>query len=1391
MASTWSALKIELLETGQNSGTWGTLTNVNLGDAVLGEAITGSATVDFPTDADVTVTLTDSATSQSARNLRLNITESSTGIGSIRSLILGSGCQIEKFYLINNTGTGAKTVKNTTGTGISVPAGKATLVYNNGTNVVDAASYFTSLTLGSALPVASGGTGVTTSTGTTNVVLSNSPTLVTPALGTPSALVGTNITGTATAFTASNVTTNANLTGAVTSVGNAASLGSFTSLQLLTALTDETGTGAAVFATSPTLVTPALGTPSALVGTNITGTATAFTASNVTTNANLTGGVTSVGNAATVVTNANLTGGVTSVGNAATVVTNANLTGDITSVGNATTLTNAPVIAKVLTGYVSGAGTVAATDSILQAIQKLDGNNATSPNLTGAITSVGNATSLGSFTSAQLAGALTDETGTGVAVFATSPTLVTPALGTPSSGTVTNLTGTASININGTVGATTATTGAFTSVTASTTLGVTGVSTFAAGTAALPSLTTTGDTNTGIFFPAADTLGFTTGGSERYRIASDGKQTTTGYVQVDNSTANAAFTITNTGAGNSFVVEDSANPDVTPFLVDASGNVVQGYTTAVNNWNGAPDFIASHSSGSNAKPSVGLFNWSSNTARTGSFNLYKSVSNSLGTQGIVGNLQQLGRITFSGDDGVTFIRGAEIDAYVDGTPGLNDMPGGLRFSTTADGASTPTERVRIDAAGNVGIGGTASADSLLGLLGTYKSSAAVTRVVRANGTIPSATTGTARTFSSEVSTEAAAFTLSNLQHVYANQSTIGAGSAVTNQFGFLAESTLTGAANNYGVYSNIAAAANRFNFYAQGTAANLFTGVSQFAAGTAALPGITQISDLNTGIYFPAADTLGFTTGGAERVRIDSTGQVGIGGTPVAGQTLSLTKSVTGGTTANVLFNSATIASDVTSVSRGYFSSFATVAAAFTLATLEHFRANQSTIGAGSAVTQQFGFNVDSTLTGATSNYGYYSSIASGTNRFNFYASGTAANFFAGNVGIGAALTNVSLYNTRNISGNTQSYGNYTQATIQSDVTSSAIGHRIDLSTVAAAFTLPNLYNFYAGQGTIGAASAVTNQYGFIAESTLTGATNNYGFFSNIAAAANRFNFYAAGTADNFFNGSVGIGAAASAFSKTLIGGTLPTSSLVSQAVRITATIPSGSTTSATIFESIPITEAAAFTLSNLLHFSVNPQTFGAGSTVTNQQGFTAATTLTGATNNYGFYSNIASGTNRFNFYANGTAPNYFAGSVGIGSAPASGYTLDVYGTAAILGNGFSNGTLTVGAFNGVSSVLELKAGSNIIFTTFNGSFGERFRISTAGSSILGIGTAIPAGGTAGFGYCATSTANFGVFFGSGAPTLSAAKGSLYLRSDGSTTTDRMYVNTNGSTTWTNVVTSA
>ena len=164
MASTYSTLKVELIGTGEQTGTWGTTTNDNLSVA-LGEAITGSADVAF-SSADVTVTLTDTNGAQTARNLRLNLTGTS---GGARQLILGSGCQIEKLYLINNGLADAVTVKNTSGTGIAVPAGASMFVYNNGTNVVEALK---------AIPVAAGGTGLATLTAN-NVLIGNGTSNVT------------------------------------------------------------------------------------------------------------------------------------------------------------------------------------------------------------------------------------------------------------------------------------------------------------------------------------------------------------------------------------------------------------------------------------------------------------------------------------------------------------------------------------------------------------------------------------------------------------------------------------------------------------------------------------------------------------------------------------------------------------------------------------------------------------------------------------------------------------------------------------------------------------------------------------------------------------------------------------------------------------------------------------------------------------------------------------------------------------------------------------------------------------------------------------------------------------------------------------------------------------
>jgi hypothetical protein len=159
MASTYSDLKFELIGTGEQSGTWGVTTNTNLGTAIE-EAITGSADVTFASGT-VTLTLTNTNASQTARNLRLNLTGTS---GGAQDLIVPT---IEKFYLVNNGCADAITVKNSTGTGVAVPAGKAMLVFNNGTDVVDAVNHFNTasvgtLTLTNALAVAQGGTGATT-----------------------------------------------------------------------------------------------------------------------------------------------------------------------------------------------------------------------------------------------------------------------------------------------------------------------------------------------------------------------------------------------------------------------------------------------------------------------------------------------------------------------------------------------------------------------------------------------------------------------------------------------------------------------------------------------------------------------------------------------------------------------------------------------------------------------------------------------------------------------------------------------------------------------------------------------------------------------------------------------------------------------------------------------------------------------------------------------------------------------------------------------------------------------------------------------------------------------------------------------------------------------------
>jgi hypothetical protein len=127
VASTYSNLKIQLMATGENSGTWGNVTNANLGDAIE-QAIVETATVTFAS-ANVTLTLSDSNSRQNARALRLNLTGTT---GGARDLIVPA---IQKPYLVNNGTADTITVKVSGQTGVAVPASTSMLLYNNGTDV--------------------------------------------------------------------------------------------------------------------------------------------------------------------------------------------------------------------------------------------------------------------------------------------------------------------------------------------------------------------------------------------------------------------------------------------------------------------------------------------------------------------------------------------------------------------------------------------------------------------------------------------------------------------------------------------------------------------------------------------------------------------------------------------------------------------------------------------------------------------------------------------------------------------------------------------------------------------------------------------------------------------------------------------------------------------------------------------------------------------------------------------------------------------------------------------------------------------------------------------------------------------------------------------------------
>jgi hypothetical protein len=269
-----------------------------------------------------------------------------------------------------------------------------------------------------------------------------------------------------------------------------------------------------------------------------------------------------------------------------------------------------------------------------------------------------------------------------------------------------------------------------------------------------------------------------------------------------------------------------------------------------------------------------------------------------------------------------------------------------------------------------------------------------------------------------------------------------------------------------------------------------------------------------------------------------------------------------------------------------------------------------------------------------------------------------------GNVGIGdASLAGYTLNVGKNITGSIISAGIWQNGSVLADVTTNAIGI-YNLLRIQASTAISSYQHFRAEQAAFGAGATLGTQIGFIVENSLTGATNNFGFYGNIAAATNRWNLYMNGTANNYMAGSLGIG------TTTLSAATLTVSRNISAdgsyGIFQNGQIQTAVTGNGGGFINSLVTIANT-TLTNYYHYRALEGTIGATTAITNNFGYHINDMATG-TNRFGYYGNVASGTNKWNIYMNGTALNYMNGALLLGSTTSSGEQLQVTGTMKVTG---------------------------------------------------------------------------------------------------------------------------
>ena len=447
-------------------------------------------------------------------------------------------------------------------------------------------------------------------------------------------------------------------------------------------------------------------------------------------------------------------------------------------------------------------------------------------------------------------------------------------------------------------------------------------------------------------------------------------------------------------------------------------------------------------------------------------------------------------------------------------------------------------------------------------------------------------------------------------------------------------------------------------------------------AGTASLPAVTTHGDVNTGIVFSAPDAVGVTTGGTQRLTVDTAAitstlpavlPAGAAGTP------SVTTS--GDLNTGVFFPAADQVALAAGGVQGIRAEAAAVTALLPVVHPAGAVGTPSVTASGDLDTGAW-FPAANTMAVSTGGVealrvtsgqavivGNGDTVASPAAAVVRGADATGSNVAASNMTLRAGLATGNAASGALVlqTGAVGSSGSTLQ-TATERVRVNASGELIVGNGDAVASPASATIRGTDGSGTNIAGGNVTIQAG---RGTGTGAGGSI-LFATSPAGSSGSTLQTATEIGRFTpeqNLHLGWQSGLGANVKLKVSGTLSVESGNTNANCVTAecTANSGHTGTCRSFTSSVYTPAS-LSLANWIHYYAWNVGLGSSSTVTNIFGFHAESTVTQATNNYGFYGNIASGTGRWNFYAAGTADNYFAGNVGIGVPPSSSVRLDVSG---------------------------------------------------------------------------------------------------------------------------------